>query len=248
MSKVEQVEIFAHRGASGRFPENTMRAFAEAHQVGADGIELDVQLTKDKKPVVIHDDTVERTTDGKGAVNSLILDEIKSLDAGAWFSEEFKGEKIPSLTEVLEWIKETDLKLNIELKDFLDPDAAHEIVLKMIEEHSLEERVIISSFNHVDIHRIGRLNQRIERAILVYENLYKPFDYASAVGVNSVHCYWPVVTPELLISAQTEGMTVRTFTVNKPEAIERLIKLGCSGIMTDWPELAQEIKERELKK
>src|SRR5690625_4206670 len=109
-------KIFAHRGSSGTHPENTMSAFKEAERVGADGIELDVHYTKDDQLVVIHDNTVNRTTKGKGRVRDLTLGELLQLDAGSHIATQFSGEKIPTFEEVLDWIKETKLLVNIELK------------------------------------------------------------------------------------------------------------------------------------
>src|SRR5690554_3040227 len=108
--------IYAHRGSSGTYPENTMEAFEAALQEGADGIELDIQLTKDGVPVIIHDETVDRTTDGKGWVKDFTFEELQRLDAGSSFHTDYKGATIPSFEEFLQWFSKTDLLLNVELK------------------------------------------------------------------------------------------------------------------------------------
>jgi glycerophosphoryl diester phosphodiesterase len=232
----ETTKIFAHRGASGTHPENTMAAFQEAYRAQADGIEFDVQLTKDGIPVVIHDETVDRTSNGTGWVKDLTLTELKSLDAGSWFDEKFRGERIPTLYEVLKWSQPLALTLNIELKtEIVDyPDIEH-TVMKMIEQFHLQKRVIISSFNHYSLVEAHRINPEIETAILFMERLYKPWEYARSIGARGIHCYWPVVDSMLVKGAAQAGMPIRAFTVNDDAAKISLIQQGCSVIMTDWP-------------
>src|SRR3954447_15030693 len=153
-------QIFAHRGYSASFAENTMGAFTEAEKAGADGIELDVQLTKDGEIVVIHDEKVDRTTSGNGFVKDFLYKEIRKLNAN---KKGLKKEPIPSLTEVFEWMKTNTLICNIELKNGLIPyEGMEEKVIQLIRKYGLIDRVIISSFNHYSIVYAYRIAPEVE--------------------------------------------------------------------------------------
>lgn len=236
--------IFAHRGASGEYPENTILAFRKAEEQGVDGLEFDVQLTKDQIPVVIHDEKLGRTTDGQGWVKDHTLAELKRLDAGSWKDPSFQGEQTPSLEEVLDWAAGTSLQLNIELKTGVVPyPGLVSIVVEMIQRFQLENRVILSSFNHYSLVEVRKLHPEIETAILFMEGLYKPWEYAKTVGANGLHCFLPVAQPELLRGAAQAGMPVRPFTVNDPDHMVNLIQAGCAAFFTDWPEKALQIRK-----
>src|SRR5690625_3389612 len=236
-------KIFAHRGSSGTHPENTLNAFKEAERVGADGIELDVHYTKDDQLVVIHDNTVNRTTNGKGFVRDLTLKEILKLDAGVHFSKQFKGEKITTFEKVLDWVQTTKLIVNIELKYVaLDYANFEEKVVQEIKSRGMIERVIISSFNHEGLKRVHELNPSIETGILYMERLFEPWNYAKTVGANALHPHKDGVDGQLISSAERNGCPVRVFTVNNEQHVGGLIQAGCSGIITDFPERAVHIR------
>jgi len=236
-------KIFAHRGSSGTHPENTMSAFKEAERVGADGIELDVHYTKDDQLVVIHDNTVNRTTNKKGRVRDLTLKELLQLDAGSHFSKKYAGEKIPTFEEVLDWIQGTNLLLNVELK-YVELDYLYfeEKVLQEITRRGLEERTIISSFNHDGLKKVNNLNPMIETGILYMERLYEPWDYAKTVGATAIHPYVDGIDGGLIVASEGKGCPVRVFTVNKKKQIGGLVQTGCSAIITDFPERAIRVK------
>ncbi|MDG5787128.1 glycerophosphodiester phosphodiesterase [Evansella sp. AB-P1] len=239
-----KTQIFAHRGSAGTHPENTMEAFEAALQVGADGIEFDVQLTKDQIPVVIHDETVDRTTNSEGWIKDFTYDELKTLDAGSWYSSEFKQSTIPTLVELLDWASDNSLLLNLELKNgVVRYPGMEKIVLDLISKYKLKDRTIISSFNHYSLVEVHRIDPTIETAILFMEGLYEPWNYAESIGASSLHCFLPVAVPELLVGAYEKGMAVRPFTVNEDKHIYTLIKGGCPGIITDWPEKASIIRD-----
>ncbi len=242
-------KIYAHRGSSGTHPENTMVAFKEAERVGAEGIELDVHYTKDDELVVIHDNTVDRTTDGRGFVRAMTLEQILSLDAGKSFSRKFKGEKIPRFEDVLDWIQTTDLLLNVELKYVaIDYVNFEEKVLQEIEKRDLSERVVISSFNHEALKKIHDLNPEIETAILYMERLYEPWNYAKTVGATAIHPFIDGVDPQLIATSEKSGCPVRVFTVNDGKMIGGLMQAGSSGVITDFPEQAIGIRNSLLQK
>lgn len=136
--------IFGHRGSAGTHPENTMISFQAAEHAGAEGIEFDIQLSRDGVPVIIHDETLERTTNGKGWVKDLTFSELQQLDAGAWFSEKYKGTKIPALEEVLTWAQGNRLLLNLELKTgIVKYPQMEEKVIRLVEQYDLTHRVIL---------------------------------------------------------------------------------------------------------
>ncbi|MFD1635966.1 glycerophosphodiester phosphodiesterase [Evansella tamaricis] len=237
--------IFAHRGAAGTHPENTMASFEAALKAGADGIELDVQLTSDNVPVIIHDETVNRTTDGEGWIKDLTYEEISKLDAGTWFDSSFNKASIPTLDQVLDWVKPTRLLLNIELKNgVVRYSNLEKIILDLINKYEMKDRVIISSFNHYSLVEMHQLDPEVETAILFMEGIYEPWKYAKSIGAKGLHCFLPVAVPELLIGAAQAEMPVRPFTVNDDNHMENLIKAGCPAIITDWPEKAVHIRNK----
>lgn len=239
-------DIIAHRGSMGTHPENTMPAFEEAYRVGADGIELDVQMTKDGALVIIHDERVNRTSNGKGRVKDFTLEEIRRLDFGAAFSEAFAGTTIPTLEEVLDWYVGTPLKLHIELKNGIVRYAGlEEKVMDLVHQYGIEERVFLSSFNHYSLVDIHRDYPHMKTAILFMEGLYEPWHYARSIGASALHCNLPVAVPEFLQGAAQAGMPVRPFIVNKEKHIRRLIEAGVDGIFTDYPERALAIRDGE---
>ena len=165
------MRVFAHRGYSGKYPENTMLAFREAEKVGADGIELDVQLTKDGQIVIIHDETLNRTTNGKGYVKDYTLAELKALDASVIKGTEFSPQRIPTLEEYCDWVKGTGLVTNVELKSSIVyyPEL-EEKTAEMIKAFGLEDRMIFSSFNHLSIVRMKQLLPQCPVGALVENN------------------------------------------------------------------------------
>lgn len=236
--------IYAHRGSSSSHPENTMESFEAALNDGADGIEFDVQLTKDGVPVIIHDETVDRTTNGKGWVKDYTFSDLRELDAGSTFHSSFKDAKIPSLEEFFQWVSKTDLLLNMELKSgVVRYPEIEKISLQYIDRYGLRERTIISSFNHYSLVEINRLNDQIETAILYMEGIYEPWNYAKGIGAQGLHCFLPVAVPEIIRGALEAGLAIRPFTVNEKDHIFQLMKAGCTAIITDYPERAKQIRE-----
>jgi glycerophosphoryl diester phosphodiesterase len=228
---------YAHRGASGVCPENTMAAFAKAIELGATGIETDVQMTKDGQLVLIHDETLTRTTGTAGWVKDTSLNELKERDAGSWFHTDFKGEKIPTLEELLELAKPTGLILNLELKNsIVQYPGLEEKTIAAVRAYGMSERVIISSFNHyslVDCHRIA---PEIPTGVLYMEGIYRPWDYAKSIGATALHAYRYAVLPEWVREAREHGVIYNPFTVNDPAEMKRLIEAGVAGIITDFPD------------
>lgn len=237
-------KIFAHRGAAGTHPENTMVAFYEAERVGADGIELDVQMTKDGALVVIHDETVDRTTDGTGWVKDFTYRDLQSLHAGYKFAEQYPTCPIPLLEEVLAWISGTSLLLNIELKNGLIAyDRLEEKVIDLVKHYQLEPRVIFSSFNHNSMARCRQLAPTIETALLYMERLYQPWQYVRVLGAKGLHPYYRTVSESFVREAHLHHVRVRPFTINSEEAMNTMFRYKVDAIFTDYPEKAKQIKK-----
>ncbi|KMJ59996.1 hypothetical protein AB685_03905 [Bacillus sp. LL01] len=236
-------KIFGHRGSAGTHPENTMISFDQAYKDGADGIELDVQLSKDGIPVVIHDEKVNRTTDGKGFVQDMSLTELKKLNAVHKFKKQYKHAEIPTLEEVLEWAYKKQTIVNIELKNSIVPyGGMEEKVLGLIEKYHMQHLIIFSSFNHYSIARLKTLAPEIEKAVLYMEGIYKPWDYTKWVGGHGIHPHIKVATPNIIQRAQQASVPVRPFTVNDEKTMKRLFEEGCAGFFTDYPKKAVQLK------
>lgn len=227
--------VMAHRGYSSKAPENTMPAFELALEAGSGGIELDVHLTKDGKVVVIHDPTLERTTDGEGAVANFTLAELKELDAGSWYSSEFKGVQLPTLREVLDLVKDHNVLLNVETKAAFGFERLNEEVASLIDEYSLWEKTIISSFNHYALVHMKTLRTQARTGILYNCGLYNPWEYAKSIGASALHPHHKTILPELVQAAQANGMMVNVWTVDEAVDIERMALAKIDSIITNVP-------------
>lgn len=231
------MKIYAHRGASGTHPENTLAAFKEAARLPVDGVELDVHLTKNGIPIVIHDESIDRTSNGTGFVKDLTLDELKQYDFGSWFSAKFSDERIPTLEEVLTVFSPTSHQINIELKsDIFQYEQLEERVLAMVAAFQLDKRVIISSFNHEAIRKIKTLKPTINTALLFMETLVEPLNYMHNVPADALHLFLPAALRPFAKQVIHEGCIVRVFTVNEKEHADALKKIGVHAIFTDYPE------------
>lgn len=240
--------IFAHRGSAGTHPENTMEAFDEAARVGADGIEIDVQLTSDGQVVVIHDETLDRTTNGKGFVKDFSLKDIQKLKAnGKW--KMLRRCRVPSLIEVFEWMRGNDLLCNIELKNsVMDYIGLEEKIFELSRKYGYDERIIISSFNHYSLVKCRKLNPAVEVAALYSNRLFMPWSYARSIGAGAIHPNLNAVTDEMILQSLNAGVLVRPYTVNKETSLNRLLRIECPALITDFPERAVGIRNTNTKK
>lgn len=235
--------VFGHRGASFDAPENTLAAFALARQQGADGVELDTMLSRDGVPVVIHDVTLENTTDGHGPVRDLDLKALKALDAGSHFDREFQGEPIPTLDEVLETLG-PDLRVNIELKTWSwRPDGLEEAVLNVIRRHDAGSRVIISSFNPMALRRFRALAPYLPIGYLYApdEPIYLRHAWLMfGLPHEARHPFHEMIDARYMDWARRRGYQINTWTVDSPDRMRTLRDLGVHGIITNRPALALE--------
>ncbi|HLR62477.1 MAG TPA: glycerophosphodiester phosphodiesterase [Lentibacillus sp.] len=232
-------KIFAHRGASKYAPENTMAAFSLAYQQGADGIETDVHLTKDHTPVLMHDERINRTTNGTGYIKNYMFDQLQQLDAGSWFSSEFTGLRVVSLDEFLEWIHDKPLYLNIELKNNkIDYNNLESIVYDRVSHYRLLHRTTLSTFNPIGIERIKHLDRNISTALLTSKRVKNLASAANDLGANAVHIKYRLLNRLLIDQCHHEDMAVRVYTVNRPRRMLHCFAMGCDAIFTDIPETA----------
>ena len=232
----------AHRGFSSRFPENTMLAFAEAEKAGCDGIELDVHLTSDGVPVVIHDEDIRRTTDGEGLVGSFTLSELQAFNASASWKGEHPFQKIPSMEEYFEWVKGTNLMTNIELKNsIIDYPGLEEKVIAMIRRFGLEERILFSSFNHVSMQRCKRIAPEIPCGLLYSSWIVNPGTYAAGVGVECLHPKFYSLVPETMAEIRRHNIRINAWTINEEDDIRRMAGLEIDGFITNFPDRVKRI-------
>jgi glycerophosphoryl diester phosphodiesterase len=233
----------AHRGASSVAPANTLSAFEKAAALGADGIEFDVHLSADGVPVVIHDATVDASTDGSGPVASLTLAQLKRLDAGAYFSPQFAGETLPTLEEVLAAFG-SRLLLNVELKSVsLRDNGLEQVVLAQIAQHDLSEQVLISSFNPFALRRVKRLAPHILTGLLYAPDLPLPLRRAWLACIaphEARHPAYTMVNAQYVAWARRRGYRVHPWTVDDADEMARLIDLGVDAIITNRPDLLRD--------
>jgi glycerophosphoryl diester phosphodiesterase len=234
----ESVKNIGHRGASALAPENTLPAFQLAMELGAEEVELDVMRCATGEPVVIHNETVDKTTDGTGAVRDKSLDELKELDAGLWFDERFRGTKIPTLDEVFALIGGA-MSVNIEIKgQSVRPDGAEHAVLESINRRGLTDRVIVSSFNPWRLHRVRSEAPELKIALIFSPRnrmcLRKAW-FAPILKVDGLHPFYSMVDEQFVDRAHKRGRWVYAWTVDDQETMKELIGTGVDGIVTNNP-------------
>jgi len=236
--------VLAHRGASGYAPENTLEAFKLAMDMGADGFELDVHLSKDGELVVIHDETVDRTTDGTGFVGEMTLAELKALDASN-HKEAYKGAKIPTLAEVYDLIRDTNHIVNVEIKtDNIFYPQLEEKVLALEKEMGMEGRIVYSSFNHYTVKKIRALAPDAQIGMLFGDVLVEPYDYCKSVGANLLHpSKANLNVPGFAEKAKEAGLGMNVWTVNEVEYMEKCLACG-AGIVTNYPDIAVKLRNK----
>ena len=248
------VKIIAHRGANRKAPQNTLPAFRQAIADGADGFETDVHLTKDGVPVICHNYTIDKTSDGTGEISSYTLDELKQFDFGAYFSEGYRGTPLPTLDEFLELVSPTDAEIiNIELK--CPKNRMFELVSKTIEavrRFGVLDRVIISSFSPAILKMVKEIEPRCKTGFLhptqspsicraVFIN---PYTILKSTGADYAHPASITVTKLSVLLEHRMGRKVNVWTVNDEPTIRYLLACGVDGIITDMPDKVRAIVEK----
>jgi glycerophosphoryl diester phosphodiesterase len=226
--------VIAHRGASGEAPENTLAAFRRAMELGVDAVELDVQLSADGEPVVIHDDLLDRTTDGRGLVAAQPLAALQRLDAGRWFDERFAGERIPTLAEALVLLRPTRVIVEIKNRPIVHPGIASRVA-GVVREVG-HPAVTISSFDHPLLLEVRKAAPGIPTAVLFFARPVDPVRLARDAAATILHPHWIFLTRDMIEGVRAVGLRVETWVVDDAEHMVRLAAMGVDGIMSNYPD------------
>ncbi len=234
----ERPLVYGHRGFSAAAPMNTLAAFELAVEIGADGVELDVQLSSDGHAVIIHDFTVDGTTDGSGTVCDMSLAQLQELDAGSWFGAAWHGAGIPTLAEVFKAVGQR-LLINVEIKTLPhQDDGIEQVVARAISVAAMERRVLVSSFNPLALQRFRKVMPQVPIACLSFVNMPQEWLAQSlALGCEAHHPQEEEVDTAFMATARQAGRLVNTWTVNDPARALELQALGVDGIVSDRPDL-----------
>jgi len=239
--------VIGHRGASAHAPENTLAAFELAINHRADAIEFDVSLSSDNQVMVIHDGSVNRTTNGKGKVANLTMSELQKLDAGSKFSEKYAGEKIPTLINVIESFGKQIL-MNIELKNYSTPfDGLVKKVVELVRFYKLEDRIIFSSFLSNNLNISQKLLPEVPSALLAYSGWmgYYQRNYGWKKKYQALHPYIAGVNQNLVTDLHLVGKRIHVWTVNEEKDLRRMLDLNVDGVITDDPGKLRRILEQD---
>ncbi|MEI6897620.1 MAG: glycerophosphoryl diester phosphodiesterase [Psychromonas sp.] len=233
------MQITAHRGVSSLAPENTLAAFSKAIELDCEWIEIDVQLTLDKVPVVIHDSTVNRSTNGEGLVSEMTLQNLKSLDAGLWFGDAYKGESIPTFEETLLLAKKSNLKVNIELKVYLDDDIL--LLCKKVNQvirgsKIADSQLLFSSFNREALKMMQYICPQVRRGQLWREIPTDALLLLEEIKAYSVHCNYRFLNEQQATQIKQNNYQLYCYTPNQPDQVKQHWSWGVDMMITDTPQ------------
>lgn len=235
----------AHRGVPSLMPENTMSSFKHAIAMNIDVLEIDLHLSSDGELVVIHDHTLDRTSNHRGKVGDFTFDELQQVDVGVWKGSTYEGERIPRFKDVLNLIKRTNLKLLIEIKKpHLYPQIEEKVLNEISESRIDESQCIIQSFDLNCVKKLYTLNRNIELGILLRKKdrfIFKRRIKSFSQYVHYVNPHYKNVNPRLIRNVHKENMKILPYTVNDEKAMRSLIKIGVDGIITDYPQILETI-------
>lgn len=223
--------VIGHRGASGIAPENTLKSFRIALEMGADMIELDIRQTLDGELVCIHDSELDRTTSGVGQIHKLTLEEIQQVDAGS-------GEQVPLLSDVLDFAK-NKIMVNIELK----VKDIEQLVVDMVTKRSMEQQILVSSFFHESLRQVKEINPAIDTGVLVNKIPEDVIDYCTQLNTDALNPLFFLLTHELAEELHRFGLKIFPWTVNDPKMVETLLEMSVDGIISDFPEMVVSIMD-----
>ena len=229
--------IWAHRGASGHAPENTMEAFRLAQEMGADGVEIDVYFSKDGEIVICHDSKIDRTSNGQGEIEEYTLAELKQFDFGFRFYEGKRhGIRIPTIDELYEFVKATGLKVNVEIKT--SSPKMPEALVNKAREYGVEDLIYYSAFNHLQLARLLELDPTTRVAPLYGQTLLHMDEYAVRMGAWAIHPSQSAIKtfPDLVEKCHAKGVRINPWTVNSEDDIRCCIHAGADGIITNYPD------------
>lgn len=246
--------IIAHGGFAGQYPNNTLPAINAAIALGVDYVEVDLNLSKDDEVMVIHDSTVDRTTNGEGRVRDLTLKQLKALDAGSWFHDRFSGVQIPTLEEILPLFKNSQSRLCLEFKLNADGQADEGIesrVVDLVRKHGLLDRIIVTSFSKNVLRQIKTLEPGIPTS---YDPCNQEYEACSvrqlclltlSCGSHILSCRHKVIDEDFVTEPRLLGVRVWAWTVNDPDRMRYLISVGVDGILTDQPDQLKNIYQNQ---
>jgi glycerophosphoryl diester phosphodiesterase len=239
--------IIAHRGASAYYPENTFPSFDGAIVMGADMIELDVQFTSDKEVVVFHDEKISRCTNGRGKLSDYTLAQLKKLDAGSWYSREFKNTRIPTLAEMLELCKNR-IAVNIEIKteavSNIIPGGIEEKCLNIVDKYGMKQHVVFSSFDPRAIAHLKQIDHATAVAVLFEKKYYSsklPSHIMELTGADAFNCSASELNKKWLANIAANKIPVNIYTVNDVKNMKRFLAMGVSGIFTNKPDVLKKV-------
>jgi glycerophosphoryl diester phosphodiesterase len=238
-----RTRVIAHRGFSGAAPENTIAAVRAAIDIDADMVEIDVTLSADDHIVVIHDETLARTTDGVGEVAQFTLAELQELDAGSWFDPAFAGERIPTLEQVLNEV-DGRILLNVEIKSEAVARGVVGKVASAVRELGMIDQVVVSSFSPPALEQMHEVAPEIRTAVLYNTKVHKGRDAVEIVtglGASVFNIKRQRLTGKMLRRCREHEIPVGTYTVNEPRRMRRLVKKGIDAIFTDHPDRLLEV-------
>ncbi|MHB8138764.1 MAG: glycerophosphodiester phosphodiesterase [Smithellaceae bacterium] len=245
----DKVTIIAHRGASAYYPENTIPSFKAAIGMGADMVEMDVQLTLDGEVVVFHDKNISRCTNARGSIADYPYAELQKLDAGSWFDRKFKGEKIPALSKVLTFCKNR-IAVNIEIKTEavtnVIPGGIEEKCLKIVNRIGMRKHVIFSSFDPRAVQHLKQIDRQAPVAVLFEKKHYGsqlPSDIVASLGADAFNCSRRELGKKWLADLKHHGIPASVYVVNDEKSMKHLLGLGVDGIFTDKPDILKGVLE-----
>lgn len=240
---------YGHRGFSGAYPENTMLAFEKALEAGCEGIEFDVHLTRDGELVIIHDETIDRTSNQTGKVRDMTYEELCQVDFSYRFVGQFGFQKIPTLREYFALVQGRDIVTNIELKTGVyEYPGIEQAVFDLIQEYHMEDKVIISSFNHHSVLRMKEIAPELPCGFLSETWILDIGNYVESYGVEAYHPQFHMLTDEETANLKAHHIQINTWTVNEPEDIQHMIDLGVDGIISNYPDrVAAMLKKANLR-
>ena len=237
----ERTLVIAHRGANAYAPENTIESYQLAIDMKADGIETDVHFTKDGHIVTLHDEKIDRTSNGQGLVTDYTLEDLKFFDFGCKYKKAYTGTKIPTIDEMYELVKPTDMIINVEIKsaDPRMPAALYEAAKR----HNMVERIIYSSFNHYQLVRMLEADKNAFVAPLYSFNMVKPWTYCENIPAQASHPKFDQLKlyENYVDECHKRGIRVHPWTCDDPEVIKMLGEVGCDAIITNVPDVARRV-------
>ena len=237
--------IYGHRGASGYAPENTLEAFELAAKMGADGVELDVHIARDGELVVAHDEAVDRVANGSGLICQMTTAELKKLRFNRTHPE-YENATIPTLREVFEILKPTNLRVNVELKNsYIIYEGLEEKCLKLADDMGMSGRILYSSFNHHSMLRMKAIDRSIPCGLLYEATMVESWNYGHRLGMDAIHPHFSELqVKDEVKQAHALGLKVNVWTVNEEKDIVHCLRSGADILIGNYPDRAMKLRDR----